>query len=281
MAAISDERAVEGTRAPRAARPGFGLYFEHTLARWVYPLSLALLILLSWQTGVAALRVPEYVLPSPAAVVSALIERIALLNANAWPTIKETLEGFALAAGVAIPLAALVVSWRVFEQACFPLIVLTQTIPKVAVAPLFLVWFGFGPMPKILTAFLTCFFPIVVNSVTGFKSTEPNLVNLMKSMGAGTREIFFKVRLQRALPYIFAGLKVATTLAVIGAIVAEFVGSNHGLGFILLTANTNLETSLMFAALMYLSVLGAAFYFVIDFVERRCIPWHVSQRKTR
>jgi NitT/TauT family transport system permease protein len=149
-----------------------------------------------------------------------------------------------------------------------------QTIPKIAVAPLFIVWFGFGSLPKILLTFLLCFFPILVDTLTGFKALDPRLLYITKSMGASRTQTFRYVRLPAAVPFIFSGLKVAVVLAVTGAIVAEFVGSNAGLGYLLLRASANLDTPLIFSVLVVLSLLGLVFSSVVEFIERLVVPWH-------
>jgi NitT/TauT family transport system permease protein len=156
--------------------------------------------------------------------------------------------------------------------------VFSQSIPKVAIAPLFVVWFGFGLFPRILVAFLLGFFPVVVSTVMGFKSVEKDLIDLAKSMGSSPVKTFFKISLPHALPSIFSSMKVSITLAVVGAVVGEFVGANSGLGFVLQRANGNFDQPLIFSALVVLSVIGALLFVAIDMLERIAIPWHASHR---
>jgi NitT/TauT family transport system permease protein len=165
------------------------------------------------------------------------------------------------------------------ESYVYPLLVFSQSIPKVAIAPLFVVWFGFGIFPKIISAFLLGFFPVVVSTVMGFKSVEPDMIDLARSMGGSRLQTFFKISLPQALPAIFSGLKVSITLAVVGAVVGEFVGSNSGIGYVLQVANGNFDLPLMFAALVVLSSIGVLLFAAIDVVERLMIPWHASQRQ--
>jgi NitT/TauT family transport system permease protein len=158
--------------------------------------------------------------------------------------------------------------------------VATQSIPKIALAPLFVVWFGFGVAPKVAVAFLIAFFPIVIDTIVGLRSIDPAMLQLARAMGAPRHRIFLKFRLPHALPAIFGGLKVASTLAVVGALTGEFIGSDKGLGYVLLQASGNLNTPLLFATLVTLSLLAMAFFYAVEALERILIPWHVSQRST-
>ncbi len=167
---------------------------------------------------------------------------------------------------------------RTVESFVYPLLVFSQSVPKVAIAPLFVVWFGFGIVPKVIAAFLLGFFPVVVSTVQGFKSVEPDVIDLARSMGANPLKIFLKFRLPQALPSIFSGLKVSVTLAVVGAVVGEFVGSNSGIGFVLQRATGTFDLPLMFAALVVLSTLGVLLFLAVELVERWLMPWHASQR---
>jgi len=158
-------------------------------------------------------------------------------------------------------------------------IVFLQIIPKIAVAPLFIIWFGFGFTPKLLLVFLLSFFPIVVASIVGFKSLDPDIMDFARTTGAGGWRLFAKIRLPQALPHIFTGLKVGAALSATAAVVAEFVASDKGLGYLLLQYNGNLETPMVFAIVVLLSLIGLAVYYVVEFLERFAIPWHVSQQR--
>jgi NitT/TauT family transport system permease protein len=168
---------------------------------------------------------------------------------------------------------------RTVESYVYPLLVFSQSIPKIAIAPLFVVWFGFGMLPKVLSAFLLGFFPVVVSAVQGFKSVEPDMMDLARSMEANRWQIFRMVSLPHAMPSIFAGLKVSITLAVVGAVVGEFVGSNYGIGFVLQRSIGNFELPTMFAALVVLALIGVVLFWILDVIERLAIPWHASQRQ--
>jgi NitT/TauT family transport system permease protein len=197
---------------------------------------------------------------------------------QAIPTTIAAVAGFILSAVFGILVAVLIAGSRSVESYVYPLLVFSQSIPKVAIAPLFVVWFGFGILPKILSAFLIGFFPVVVSAVQGFKSVEPEMLDLARAMEANKLQIFRMVRFPHAMPAIFAGLKVSVTLAVVGAVVGEFVGSNNGIGFLLQRSIGNFELPTMFAALVVLSLIGVALFWILDVLERMTIPWHASQR---
>ena len=246
--------------------------------RWVVPTLVGVVVLVAWQAIAVFFTLPTYILPTPVDAAQALwTNRVELWGATLVTT-GEVLAGFIVAVIVSIPVAMLIVSFRWFETIVYPFILLLQTIPKIALAPLFVVWFGFGILPKILVTFLICFFPILLDTMTGLRSSNPDMASLVRSMGGGRWAIFAKVRFPAALPHVFAGVKVAITLAVVGAVVGEFVGATQGLGYLLLRANANLDTPLLFAAIAILTVLGLALYYAVSLIERLVIPWHVSQR---
>src|SRR6478736_8728918 len=201
------------------------------------------------------------------------------LLAESWKTTLATLGGFALTIVIGIPIAMVIAYSRLVESYVYPLLVFSQSSPKVAIAPLFVVWFGFGIFPKVISAFLLGFFPVVVSTVMGFKSVEPDMLDLARSMGASRLQTFFKISLPQALPAIFSGLKVSVTLAVVGAVVGEFVGSNSGIGYVLQRSIGTFDLPTMFAALVILALLGVILFWIVDRIERFVIPWHVSQRE--
>ncbi|MBS7707404.1 ABC transporter permease [Chelatococcus asaccharovorans] len=237
-----------------------------------------LLILIVWETGVRIGGVPAYLLPPPSAIAQRLFTDWDQLLYHFAATTLEVVIGFVLAIVVSIPLAALLAQIRIFERMLYPVLVASQTIPKVAIAPLLVVWFGFGLMPKVLIAFLICFFPIVVDSLVGFRSAPKEVSWLARSMGASRWQTFVNFQVPAALPHIFAGVKVASTLAIVGAIVGEFVAADRGLGYQLIVANGALDVTLSFTVLVVLSLMGVALFALVDRVERWALPWHVSQR---
>ena len=169
---------------------------------------------------------------------------------------------------------------RVIESIVYPQIVFLQIIPKIAIAPLFIIWFGFGFMPKLLLVFLLSFFPIVVSSIAGFKSADRDVMDFARTTGASRLRMFFKISLPQALPHIFTGLKVGAALAATAAVVAEFVASDRGLGYLLLQYNGQLDTPMVFATIVILSLIGLVVYYAVEVLERIAIPWHVSQQAT-
>lgn len=233
----------------------------------------------AWQVAVEAFKVPAYLLPTPTAIVLDMVKHWRLLTEHALITLWEIGLGFVVSILIAMPLAVMFTYSRIFEKLFYPLIVGTQTIPKVAVAPLFLVWFGFGLTPKVIIVTLMTFFPIVINAVVGLKSLNFQTVYLAQSMGAGPWQVFWHFRLPNALPSLFAGLKVACVLAVIGAIVAEFVGADSGLGYLIVVAATDQNVTRQFAAIAYLSVIGILFFWAVGYLERLLLPWHASVRR--
>jgi NitT/TauT family transport system permease protein len=246
---------------------------------WLRPLIFLAILVLLWDGAIRVFHIPPYQVPAPYDVVLTLWREWPMLLAEAWPTTIATVWGFLLSAAFGIPVAMLIAGSRTIESYVYPLLVFSQSIPKIAVAPLFVVWFGFGMMPKILSAFLLGFFPVVVSAVQGFKSVEPDMLDLAKAMEASRLQIFRMVSLPHAMPAIFSGLKVSITLAVVGAVVGEFVGSNSGIGYLLQRSIGNFELPTMFAALVVLALMGVILFWVLDVIERFAIPWHASQRQ--
>jgi len=234
--------------------------------------------LLFWQFVSVVFNIPTYLLPSPLGIVNDAMVHWRVLLHHTGITTLEVVVGFVLSVLIGLPLAALFTFSRTMEKSIFPLVVGSNTIPKVALAPLLLAWFGFGLKPKILIVVLVAFFPIVINAVVGFKSLSPQMIYLARSMGATSSQIFWQFYLPNALPNIFAGFKVATSLAVIGAVVAEFVGADGGLGYVMMIANADLNIARQFAAIVLLSMIGMIFFWIIEWVERIVLPWHVSIR---
>jgi NitT/TauT family transport system permease protein len=245
------------------------------IAAVVAPTCVVLGLLAIWEAATRAFDVPPFLLPAPSAVLASMRANAGLLLENGWVTTVEILLGFLLSIVVGIPLALAIFLWPPFARAVLPLLVSSQAMPKVAVAPLLLVWFGFGYLPKVLIAFLIAFFPVVINTAVGLAAIEPDKIHLARSMGFGAVDTFFKIRLPAALPAIFGGLKISITLAVVGAVVGEFVGGDAGLGYLLMVANGSMDTQLLFAGIVALTILGVALYLLIEIAERIAIPRHM------
>ncbi|EWY41891.1 ABC transporter permease [Skermanella stibiiresistens SB22] len=244
----------------------------------IYPALTAVILVGAWYLAVLFFEVPRYLLPLPGEVVTRLIEDRDFLLRHGWVTTYETLGGFALSIVIGIPLALLIVSSSTIDRALMPWIVLSQTFPKIALAPLIVVWFGLGLVPKLIVTFLVAFFPILISTIVGLRSMERDMDELRLSMRASVWQTFWYFRLPLALPSLFAGLKVSVAFAAVGAVIAEWVGANEGLGYLLLTANANLDTPLLFAVLVLLMVLGMVLYHAIEMLERLLIPWHATIR---
>jgi ABC-type nitrate/sulfonate/bicarbonate transport system permease component len=238
----------------------------------------AIALLIVWQGASYLFSIPSYLLPPPSEIALDMARNWPILLGQAGVTTFEVVVGFILSVLISVPLAALLAYSPAFEKAIYPLIVGSNTVPKVALAPLLLAWFGFGLLPKILIVVLVTFFPIVINSVVGLKSLPPQMLYLARSMGCSALQVFWLFRMPNALPSIFAGLKVASVLSVIGAVVAEFVGADSGLGYAMMVATSDLNIARQFAAILVLSIIGIIFFGMIGYVERLLIPWHSSVR---
>jgi NitT/TauT family transport system permease protein len=243
------------------------------LSRFVPALGLFIAVLIVWEAVSRMFRLPEFVLPAPTAILAVLIAHQRDLGYAAYVTAREVLYGFLFSAVIGAAVALVTARFAAFGRALYPLVVLFQTVPKVALAPLFILWFGFDLAPKVVLIVVIAFFPVAINMMVGLQNVDPNLIALMRSVGASRNEILMRIQIPNSLPYLMAGLKVAVTLAVIGAIVGEFAGAQAGLGYMIQFASTQMQTSLVFAALVEVSVLGLLFYYVIEWIERRYVDW--------
>jgi len=247
------------------------------LALYIYnaiePMLLIILTLIIWQFGVAWLKIPQYIIPSPINVFKALWVEFPRLIPHIWVTTYETFLGFFFATLIGIIIAILIAHSRFLQRALYPILIITQTTPKVAVAPILVVWFGFGMLPKITLAFLVSFFPVVINMSIGLLLVDPDLINLVRSYEATRWKIFKKVRLQNSMPYLFGGMKIAMTLAVVGAIIGEFVGSDVGLGYVIIIANQQMKADVVFATLIYLAIMGIVLFWLVSAAEKILVPW--------
>ena len=226
-----------------------------------------------WAALVSIFRIPDYLVPAPQAVIPRLIQARQALWANAMITLREILFGFAITVVLSIPLGLLLALSLLARRLAYPVLVFIQLVPKIAIAPLFLVWFGFGIQSKVLLTVLLTFFPLLLASIAGFQALDTRLLYLTRSMGASAWQTFWHVRFPSALHVIFSGLKTAATIAATAAIVAEFVGSNSGLGYQLLVATGVLDTPLIFAILLILTVIGLGLNYLIEAVEYFAMPW--------
>ena len=270
-AAHSDTRTLASRYISQANR-------RRRLFNVLLPVGLLIAVIAAWAVAVKLFSIPSYLLPGPDLVIAKILEEWPLFLRHGAATLAVILVGFSVSVVVGISLALAVVLNRTVERMIMPLIVGSQTIPKVAIAPLFVVWLGFGMQPKVAVTFLISFFPIVISTVAGLKAVENDMLDLVRSMGARGLKTVLKVRIPTALPQIFSGLKIAITSAVVGAIVAEFVGSDIGLGYLLLTSTATLDGPMVWAALLMLVAIGISLFLAMIQLERAVIPWHVSIR---
>ena len=238
---------------------------------------LALIVL--WQVLVAVIKIPTFILPAPAELVSSFIRKLPVLGSHSLITFIEAVGGFLVSLVLGVGFAVAVVYSPHLQNTIYPLIVILYAMPKSAFAPLMVIWVGYGLMSKIAIAFLVAFFPIVVNTVVGLKEVEPELLDLARVNRASEFDIFKKIRLPNSLPYMFAGIKVAVVLSVTGAIVAEFVAANEGLGYLILQANYSLDTAFAFVILLILAVLSLGLFWLIEAAQKKLAPWSAEVRQ--
>lgn len=242
------------------------------LERWA-PWVLAVLIVVVWQAVCSLFDISEFIFPSPVQIARSLVEHARAIAGHAWQTFWTTMAGFALGVAVGLALGVLVGSSRLVYSALYPLLVAFNSIPKAAFVPILVVWFGIGTAPAILTAFLICFFPIVVNVATGLATLEPELEDVLRALGATRLDVLTKVGLPRSLPYFFASLKVAITLAFVGTVVSETVASNEGIGYLMMAAGSSMRMPLVFAGLFVIGVMAMVMYEAFAVLERRMTGW--------
>lgn len=243
--------------------------------RIIYPLITLAVLVTVWSGAISLLKIPDYLLPSPMQVVRAM--RVGYIEGAFWPhllfTMKSVVLGYIVGCTLAIVLGILLAESRTFELFVYPYIIALQSMPKIAIAPLIIVWLGFGIESKIAMVALVCFFPLFINTAMGIKQASPQLIDLMRAFNAPPAMIFRRVKLPAAAGHIFAGLQIAIVLALIGAVVAEFVASTHGLGHIIKAAAVDLHTNVMFAALISLALLGVAGSQLLRWLHNRLVFW--------
>jgi NitT/TauT family transport system permease protein len=240
---------------------------------WLAPVATFVVLIALWDLATRVFGWEEWLVPPPRAVAEALWDYRDLLPEHTWVTLQESLAGFVLAIVVGVPLGGLIAYSRLMELTVYPILLGLNAVPKIAIAPILLLWMGFGPGPKILVSFLLCVFPIVIATATGLKQTPAELVELARSLCASEWQTFRRFRFPSALPEIFIGLKVAISLAVIGAVIGEFVGASEGLGWVIVNSGANVNTSLAFAAMVILAVVSVMLFYAIALLERLLVPW--------
>jgi NitT/TauT family transport system permease protein len=259
---------------PMRGRGWFFRIAQETLPAWVFVALIA-----AWWAAVAILKVPSFLLPPPEDVLPRIWAGRESLYGHSLVTIQEIILGFGLSVVTAIPLGLLIALSPVAKRMLYPLLVFIQLVPKIAIAPLFVVWLGFGLTSKVMLTLLLTFFPLLLASMAGFQILDQRLLYLTRSMGATIWQTFRYLRFPAALPVIFGGLKTSATIAATAAIVAEFVGSNKGLGYVLLQGTANLDTTLVFAVLFLLTIIGLALNTIVEVAEYLMTPWQRGQAK--
>jgi NitT/TauT family transport system permease protein len=244
----------------------------------ILPPAIALaLVLGGWETVLRLFRVPHYILPGPRAIAATIAEKAPILAADAWVTLQEALGGFLLGNSAGILVAVLFAHSRLIERGLLPYAIIAQTIPIIAIAPLVIQWAGQGMFSKVVISAIMCVFPAIVNTLKGLKSVDPSARDLMKTYAASPAQVFFKLRVYAALPYVFSALKITSGLSVIGAIVGEYLGADKGIGFAIVVSSQRLETDFMFAAVVASTATGLGFFLMVSAIEFLCLRgWHES-----
>ena len=239
----------------------------------LWPSLIAAALLISWEIAVRALSIRSILLPAPSEIAGTLIRQRGLIAMHLWPSLYLTICGFGLSVVGGVLVAILITYSEILRKGFYPVIVVSQVIPKIAIAPLFIVWFGTGTTSSLLLAVLIAFFPMTINAAMGFQSIDADIHLMARAFMASRWQMFWKIRMQHALPFIFGGMKISITLAIIGVIVSEFVASQEGIGYLIKLAGGLLDTPLMMAAIAALSISGLALYGLIALLERRAVYW--------
>ena len=253
--------------------------FRNKRFQQLLPIVFFILVLIIWEILVRALEVSKFILPPPSKIAEAFLSNPSRFVINTGWTAYEAFLGFSIGLFVGVFLAALIAQFRTLDLIATPYLVLIQVTPMVAIAPLLVIWFGFGLAPKVVIAFLISFFPITINTVIGLRSADRDALDLMRILAAPGYFSFLRVRMPFALPYLLSGIKIAAPAAVIGAIVAEFVSSTRGLGFIILSSKATLQIANIFVAIMGSALLGITTFLLAVFAESRLLRWHESQMR--
>lgn len=275
---MSAERAVPRAAIEHAPRRERWSRLHAAAGRWGAPMLIVLLLLGAWELCVRLFEIQAWLLPSPSAIATALVQDAGLLVRHSWVTLEEVIVGFTVALICGVSLGVGIALSRTVERSLYPFVIASQTIPIIVIAPLLLIWFGYGLTPKIIVVALIAFFPLAVNTVDGLKSVDPDTVNLLRTLGASRLQILVKAQLPTALPYLFSGARVAVAVSVIGAVIGEWVGSSEGLGYLMIRSKPQFLTERVFAAITLLSAMGVGLFLLVGLVERLAIPWSHVRR---
>lgn len=243
------------------------------------PLIFIVVVILVWESIIYIAQFPRWIMPAPSDILRTLPQMLPLLLMHSQYTLVAALTGFAAAIVVALLLAVAMDAWTWLRQGLYPLLVISQTIPIIAVAPLFIIWFGYGLLPKVVVVGLVCFFPVVVSVSQGLEAADRDMVNLLKVMGASNWQIIKEVRLPAALPSFFAGLKIAATYSIMGAVIGEWLGASKGLGVFMTRAMHSFQLAKVFSAILIIALLSVILFILVELVALKVMPWHYKGRK--
>ena len=249
--------------------------------RWFPAVLIVVAVVGFWEAYVRIFDVQQWLLPAPSVIANTIGVDAGLLWSHTLATIEEIVVGFALALVCGFALATAIGLSRTIERALYPFIIASQTVPIIVIAPMLLIWVGYGLAPKVIVVALICFFPIVVNMVDGLKSVDSDVVSLMRTLGANRWAIFLKLQVPTSLPYLFSGLRIAIAFSVIGAVIGEWVGSSEGLGYLMIRSKPQFLTERVFAAIVILSALGVSLFAMVGIVERFALPWWHKEHGSR
>ena len=271
----SEMASTGGPRRPLALS---NRRFLGILSRWLPGMLILAGLVGIWEAVVALNDIPHWKLPAPSAIWEELWTSKGLLLRHTWVTLTEVLVGFAIALVGGVLLAALISLSRTLERVIYPSVIASQTIPIIVIAPLLLIWVGYGMQHKVIVVALISFFPIVVNTVDGLKSADSDMINLLRTMGANRWQVFTKVQVPTCLPFLFSGIKIAITVSVIGAVIGEWVGSSEGLGYLAIRSKSQFLSERVYAASVLLSLLGLGLFLIAGLLERILLPWYYNER---
>ena len=246
---------------------------------WAAPVLILVGLVALWELWVQVWDIPKWQLPSPSEIGRELSTSRGLLWEHTLITLEEIVLGFAAALGAGLVLAAGIAYSRILERSIYPLVIASQTIPIIAIAPLLLIWVGYGITPKVIVVALICFYPISVNTVDGLKAVDPDMVNMIKTLGASRWQVFRKLQMPTAMPYMFSGIKIGISVSVIAAVIGEWVGASAGLGYLITYSQPLFLTSRVFAAIVVLSAMGITLFLLASIVERLMLPWYYTEKR--
>lgn len=251
------------------------------LLTWFIPVAILVTLVIIWELWVQIADVPKWQLPAPSAIAKELSSSSGLLWEHTLVTLEEIVVGFLAALIAGLVLAGGIAYSRVLERSIYPIVIASQTVPIIAIAPLLLIWVGYGLTPKIIIVALICFYPIAVNTVDGLKATDPDTVNMLRTLGASRWQVFAKLQIPTALPFMFSGIKIGVSVSVIAAVIGEWVGSSEGLGYLITYSQPLFLTARVFAAIFVLSVMGIGLFVLAVIAERMMMPWHFNEKRSK